>query len=63
MLPGKPTSVLTRCSLSVLAGLGADWSSIMVHGADGFACTLEKLDHLFFSEVGAIYRVRVDGIL
>lgn len=54
LLSRKPTRVRPRRGLCVLAGLGTDWGSIVVHGADGFACAFEELYHLFFREVGAV---------
>ena len=51
LFPRESTGVPRLC---VLAGLRTDWSSIIVHGADSFACAFEEPDHLFFGEVSAV---------
>ena len=53
VLSRKPTRV-PRGSLCVLTGLRTDWGSIIVHGADSFACAFEEPDHLFFGEMSAV---------
>lgn len=63
LLPREPPRVRTRRGLCILPGLGADWGPVFMHSTDSLTCAFEELDHLSLGEMGAVYRVRVDGVL